>query len=633
MYNNPTCKVKNNGFLSEEIQISRGIRQGCALSAIIFILVVEILSLRLKQNQRINGIKVTKSNGDSFENLLSQYADDMSLFLKDEFSIEPCINEVNAFTSVAGPQLNLEKTEGLWLGSTKERQKDCNLYNINWPNKPIRALGIYVGHNDNDCYKLNWLDKLQKIEKSSESWTMRNLTLIGKIYIVKSELLSKIIYTATILPIPNGIIAKLNKILFKFLWGGSEKVQRVIMTSKYDQGGLQMINIESQFQAIKAAWVPRLISAQPLECAWTVLPSKYFSIFGTDNAILKMNEFNISNFPELSLLPAFYQEVVISYNKSKIITIPDHREDILNSVIWGSRFLTYKVRNRTRVLHNIEWQTAGFIKVKDLKFSNFKLDQNFILNKLTNKRNIFNEIKILILAMKPFLHYLDNHTPEPYDNWTTIPLYEINYSPVDIMKKKSKFFYMNLQDQIKAEPYMQNIWTNYFHNAYINFGNCYVSRIAHIKDYKIAQFNFKFYHKILPTDKNLYRWKIQETDKCSICNVVNDEVHMIFKCKSYIGIWNNLLQSQFLNPNLRTICPVELAFFNLNLDNLTLLAISNLCYAIYTEWIDRKRKTIVRDNIAKYSFIKNKLKFKQNIYNYIGWANESKRIGHILSSI
>ena len=55
--------------------------------------------------------------------------------------------------------------------------------------------------------------------------------------------------------------------------------------------------------------------------------------------------------------------------------------------------------------------------------------------------------------MKPILHYLDNHTPEPNDNWTTIPLYEINYSSFDIMKNKSKIFYQNLQDQIKVKPY------------------------------------------------------------------------------------------------------------------------------------------------------------------------------------
>ena len=34
--------------------------------------------------------------------------------------------------------------EGLWLGSDKHRQHNCNLYGTKWPDQ-IRCLGIYVG--------------------------------------------------------------------------------------------------------------------------------------------------------------------------------------------------------------------------------------------------------------------------------------------------------------------------------------------------------------------------------------------------------------------------------------------------------------------------------------------------------
>ena len=87
IYHKPTCVNKNNGYFSENVDITRGIRQGCAISAMIFILVVEILVLRIKQNKNIKGMV---ENCDS-EIILSQYADDMSLFLENENSIVPSL--------------------------------------------------------------------------------------------------------------------------------------------------------------------------------------------------------------------------------------------------------------------------------------------------------------------------------------------------------------------------------------------------------------------------------------------------------------------------------------------------------------------------------------------------------------
>ena len=41
--------IKNNGHLSEVFQMFRGIRQGCSVSALLFILSVEILATKIRQ--------------------------------------------------------------------------------------------------------------------------------------------------------------------------------------------------------------------------------------------------------------------------------------------------------------------------------------------------------------------------------------------------------------------------------------------------------------------------------------------------------------------------------------------------------------------------------------------------------
>ena len=52
---------KNNGLISSEIKPTCGICQGCPVSALIFILSVEILAHKVRTNGRITGIKQSES--------------------------------------------------------------------------------------------------------------------------------------------------------------------------------------------------------------------------------------------------------------------------------------------------------------------------------------------------------------------------------------------------------------------------------------------------------------------------------------------------------------------------------------------------------------------------------------------
>ena len=58
LYNDIGSHVANCGFLSEMFKPTRGIRQGCPLSANIFVLIVEILACAVRQHNKIQGIKI-----------------------------------------------------------------------------------------------------------------------------------------------------------------------------------------------------------------------------------------------------------------------------------------------------------------------------------------------------------------------------------------------------------------------------------------------------------------------------------------------------------------------------------------------------------------------------------------------
>ena len=153
IYSNPFAMAKINGYLSSKINIYRGIRQGCPLSALLFIICIEVMILAIKQNNNIKGIEIKGKRGVSLHYKISQYADDGSLYLKDINDMINALDEVMSFSSIAVPKLNIEKTEGMWIGS--KSGSDEKFGNVNWRNQPIRYLGIYTGTNKQDCERMN----------------------------------------------------------------------------------------------------------------------------------------------------------------------------------------------------------------------------------------------------------------------------------------------------------------------------------------------------------------------------------------------------------------------------------------------------------------------------------------------
>ena len=117
--------------------MKRGIRQGCPLSALLFIVATEILSINLKSNENVTGIKI-----GTFEQIICQYADDTTLTRGNKYSMHHALKSIDDFSHVAGLQLNIQKFVGLWFGSIKKGP--AYFENVAFTNDPIKCLGIYL---------------------------------------------------------------------------------------------------------------------------------------------------------------------------------------------------------------------------------------------------------------------------------------------------------------------------------------------------------------------------------------------------------------------------------------------------------------------------------------------------------
>ena len=251
VYNDITSKVINNGWLSLPFCLERGVRQGCPLSPLLNCLVVETLGQAIPRDETIEGIQIPGSNQQ--QSKVSQYADDTTLILANDYSITQCFHIVNIFEKGSGSRLNATKTEGLWIGRSAGRP--TSPVNITWVTDKLKILGLYFGNENLD--HANWDNRLSTLLNSLNLWKQCTLSLRGKALITNILGASGLGYTASVYPMPEWVHTGVNKAIYQFLWNSkTELVARSTCQLPLAQGGLAFVNPQEKAWALKLRWVP-----------------------------------------------------------------------------------------------------------------------------------------------------------------------------------------------------------------------------------------------------------------------------------------------------------------------------------------------------------------------------------------
>ena len=107
----------NGGYMTNYFEISRGVWQGCPLSPYLFILAVELLAHKIRQNPNCRGIQLPNDQ----EVKISQFADDTTIITSNVDFLKLHLQVIDWFGTVSGLKLNKKKTKAMWLGTMKHR--------------------------------------------------------------------------------------------------------------------------------------------------------------------------------------------------------------------------------------------------------------------------------------------------------------------------------------------------------------------------------------------------------------------------------------------------------------------------------------------------------------------------------
>jgi exonuclease III len=520
IYNNITSCVTNCGYSSEHFTITRGVRQGCPLSAYLFIIVAEILAIKIRNNNNIHGIKIGET-----EIKVVQMADDTTSFLRDVNSLQEIMNTLEEFRKYAGLRLNKTKSEIMWLGKQKDsNEMPCGLKCV----KGTKALGIFFTYNLKEMVEKNFDQKIKELKKILAIWSQRDLSIIGRILIFKSLALSKVIYQCNNLEIPEDTIKELNQLAFTFIWQNKpDKVKRNTIISDYENGGLRMIDVECFINAQKVMWVKRILKEDT--GSWKTYPNMILQKV----AGKKSFQCNTNKIEKENIWSPFYKQVYKSWTKIRDEPLEDPFK-LRREILWWNKEIAIKKKE----MFFKKWFEGGITTFHDI----LEEDGNFKTKlKLEEEFNIqigimdYNSLKLAIpTAWKRNVKKM--RIPENAISNLEQPFIKCKNNLLALGIITNKDVYWELISKKEIKPIVAQKWCERYEIGEQEWKVVF-KNFAEIKDPKLKAFQFKILNNIIPCNWYLKKIGRSNTEECPSCNEIEDLVHYFVGCHKANNIW------------------------------------------------------------------------------------------------
>ncbi|KAK3093093.1 hypothetical protein FSP39_010992 [Pinctada imbricata] len=495
------------------------------------------MAARLRQSKNIKGIRIHNNQEKEFK--ISQLADDTTLFLRTKADITKALNLIEEFGTLSGLILNRSKCQGLKLGGKEIIEDDFE--EIDWESKLIKALGIYFGKDCEIAINENWERKIVKIEKIITAWFKRKLTMIGKIQIINSLIISQLTHLVTVMPLPSVFLKRIESLIYKFLWDNKqEKLKRKTISQKYENGGLNLIDISTHAKTMIISWVRKLFD--DTDHQWKTIPKFILNRhFGNNLLLFKMNIDKMENFNlSLSMITSFYKTLINTWIESGggQSNEPQSITEIGNEIIWGNKHIKHK----NKLLVNKNWIKSGINIIQDILDEEGKISEKIILAKLKNKTNWISEVNIIKNSIpKKWQNILQNSDAVKYKFKEKSPkIYSKLTKAIEIEKCTNKMIYTILLRKISEQALTFSYLKRELNINKSSISKAFEFIAKELVENKIKIFKWKLLHRIIPNQDLLHKWKISATNNCKYCGEKEDYEHYFIKCPYYSSFRDNI---------------------------------------------------------------------------------------------
>ena len=534
LFKNTRSCIIYNGWVSESFDVRCGIRQGCPFSPLAFIIGVELLAIRFRANNDVNGLTL---DIDQILKVLL-YADDITVFVEQENDVHQVLNIIKEFTLISGLNLNMNKSEIMGIGSSKNRRFNCGM---KWVNE-IKILGIHFSNNT--CASMNrnnWDNKIVCIKKLIAQWEKRDLGLLGKVCVVKSFMLSQFVHTMKSICIPDHVLKDINTLLFRFLWRKKdcnkrafEKVKRVVVNADIDRGGIKMIDIKTMQESFLCMWISNILKQTSLD-KWTWVPKKHLQYFGKEYACLSSTVGPVKFKGLTNIKSTFWKKAITTWlyiNKNA----PRNADERI--CIWNNEKITYQ----GNVLFFRSW-THKITFMSDIVNNNVILSFDTIERLLGPSASLLLEYITVRAAITHFIYSNENNIEQQVND-------SLFNNECAMTAKSFRALIVKLK---YVEPCASRFWKNKL-NIDITERVWNIPYLS-TKESRLRELQWKILHNIYPTNILLLKMGLRDSNVCLFCKGSIDFVeHFFFYCPNINNLWG------YISNYIRSLYDVRITF-------------------------------------------------------------------------
>uniref|UniRef100_A0A803J788 Reverse transcriptase domain-containing protein n=1 Tax=Xenopus tropicalis TaxID=8364 RepID=A0A803J788_XENTR len=232
LYCSPKARIATSGWTSEPFLLSRGTRQGCPLSPLLYALAIEPLATKIRADNQIEGMRVAE-----YTEKIGLYADDMILFLKDTTrSLNQALTIIEEIGQYSGLRINT-----FYIKRDREHRPplDHPLKIVN----TFKYLGINITRDPGDYIQENMHPLIKYVRDKTKTWGNLPLTIAGRVNLVKMSLLPKILYIIMHSPIflAQRLFQIITSQILTLIWKGTRpRLKLALLRNPTTAGGLAL---------------------------------------------------------------------------------------------------------------------------------------------------------------------------------------------------------------------------------------------------------------------------------------------------------------------------------------------------------------------------------------------------------